>query len=244
MSEYIYGRHAAKALISHQPESIQAIYLSKSDSKRLADIKQLAMKRGLTTETVHANKLDELAGSNNHQGIVLQVEPFNLRSEHDLAKALENLPEQAAFLLLDTIQDPHNVGACIRTAEAFGLEGVIFSSAKSAKITASVRKVACGAEMAIPIYQVANLSRSIELLKQAGVWVYGTTLDTDISLDKAKLKGKVAIVMGNEESGLRELTQKKCDGLISIPLSGMTESLNVSVATGICLYELSRQRLD
>ncbi|MCS5707560.1 23S rRNA (guanosine(2251)-2'-O)-methyltransferase RlmB [Candidatus Berkiella cookevillensis] len=243
MTDYIYGIHAAKALIEHQPQNIKTIYFSKTSSQRISELVALAQTMGIAAQIVNPPKLESLAQAREHQGIVLAVKPFALRTEQDLKLDLAKQSEKAFFLILDAIQDPHNLGACIRTAEALGVHGLIFPQAKSASITASVRKVACGAEMGLPLYQVTNLARCIELLKSEGIWVLGAVVDASQTLYTCDLKRSIAIVMGNEQNGIRPLTQKSCDEAFSIPLSGMTQSLNVSVATGICLSEVVRQRL-
>lgn len=244
MTEYVYGIHAADALLKHQPEMVKIVYFNnKATSKRIAGLIEAAQKLGMSVQAVSNERLESMTKSAVHQGIVLAVNPFVLKTEGDLKVALQSRVDAAFYLILDSIQDPHNLGACIRTAEALGVHGIIFPQSKSATVTASVRKVACGAEMGVPIYQVSNLARCIDLLKEAGIWVLGTDLEAKMSLSQFDMKQNVAIVMGNEQNGLRALTKKQCDALVSIPLVGMTQSLNVSVATGICLFEIVRQRL-
>lgn len=242
-SEYVYGIHAVEALLSSQPDAIKSAYASQAESKRMADVLEAVERAGVKIQYVNNARLEALAQVKNHQGIVLQVKAFVAKTDADLKTALQTLSQKAFFLVLDTIQDPHNLGACIRTAEALGLTGIIIPKDKSATITPTVRKVACGAEMGIAIYQVTNLARALDQLKSAGVWVYGTVMDADTTIDKADLNRPIAIVMGNEQKGIRELTRKQCDGFLRIPLSGITQSLNVSVATGIFLFEGMRQRL-
>lgn len=244
MSDILFGIHTVSTLIMHQPNQVRMLYLARGENKRLAQLAKQAEESNIRQRKVSGHQLDELCGGQNHQGVVVEVSPFQVKGEKELLAWSEKMPPQACMLILDTVQDPHNLGACIRSAEALGIHGIIIPQAKSAQVTPVVRKVACGAELGIDIYQVANLARSLDHLKAAGMWLYGTAIEAQQRLDQLDLRGPIGIVMGNEKSGIRPLTQKKCDVLVSIPLRGMTQSLNVSVATGICLYEVCKQRLD
>jgi 23S rRNA (guanosine2251-2'-O)-methyltransferase len=188
-------------------------------------------------------QLDQLAGDSHHQGVVARVREQAPGDEHALASFLEALPEAPFLLLLDGVTDPHNLGACLRTAAGAGVHAVITPRDKSASITPVVRKVAVGAAESLPFFQVTNLARTMTMLKERGIWLVGTALDeTAKSLYEQSLTGALGIVMGAEGSGLRRLTQEHCDYLVYIPMGGGMESLNVSVATGVTLFEARRQR--
>jgi len=162
--------------------------------------------------------------------------------EEDLFQTLESSGEPAFLLILDTVQDPHNLGACLRTANGAGVQAVIVPKDRSVSITPAVRTVACGAAEKTPLVRVTNLARFLDRLKKAGVWLVGTTDQADKSLYELDLTGPIAFVMGSEGTGIRRLTSDKCDFLAKLPMAGDVESLNVSVATGVCLYEAVRQR--
>ena len=185
--------------------------------------------------------LDNKANGEQHQGIMARVKPARQYSEKDLDEiiAREATP---FFLVLDGVTDPHNLGACLRSADAAGVHGVIVPKDKSAKLNGTARKVACGAAETVPLIQVTNLARTLRDIKEAGVWVVGTAGETDTHVFDANLTGPMAIVMGAEGDGMRRLTREHCDVLVKIPMVGTVSSLNVSVATGICLFEVLRQR--
>ncbi|MEE8342874.1 MAG: 23S rRNA (guanosine(2251)-2'-O)-methyltransferase RlmB, partial [Gammaproteobacteria bacterium] len=178
-----------------------------------------------------------------HQGVVAEVEAARPGGERELVKALEKMEEPPFLLVLDRVQDPHNLGACLRSADAAGVHGVIIPKDHSVGLTPVVRKVACGAVEAVQVYTVANLARALEHLKEAGVWIYGAAQEASDPLYNSDLTGPIALVLGGEGKGLRRLTQERCDGLLAIPMAGSVESLNVSVAAGIMLFEARRQRL-
>jgi 23S rRNA (guanosine2251-2'-O)-methyltransferase len=185
--------------------------------------------------------LDNKANGEQHQGIMARVKPARQYSEKDLDEiiAREATP---FFLVLDGVTDPHNLGACLRSADAAGVHGVIVPKDKSAKLNGTARKVACGAAETVPLIKVTNLARTLRDIKEAGVWVVGTAGETDTHVFDANLTGPMAIVMGAEGDGMRRLTREHCDVLVKIPMVGTVSSLNVSVATGICLFEVLRQR--
>jgi len=184
-----------------------------------------------------------MAGMNGrHQGVIARVvdTPIPYKDIHDILES--DLKEPAFFLILDGVEDPHNLGACLRVADAMGVHAVIAPKDRAAGLNATVRKVACGAAETVPFIAVTNLARTIRELKEAGVFVVGTTMDAPGTLLNTKLEGPIALVLGAEGDGMRRLTQETCDALITIPMYGSVESLNVSVASGICLYEIRRQR--
>jgi len=250
MTDIVFGVHACASMLSYAPENILQIWVQQSPSSRLDEIIQEAKRLGISTQIVSKRTLDKKSQEQSHQGIIFEIKSVVINSEtelkRDLAQNVELLEKDrrsAFYLILDGVQDPHNLGAIIRTAEAFGVHGIILPKSNSVGLTPTVRKVACGAELGLSIYQVANLVRSLDILKSNGVWVVGTTMDAPQTLYQCNLKRPIALIMGNEQKGLKPLTQKNCDELITIPLSGHTASLNVSVATGICISEVAHQRM-
>ena len=200
------------------------------------------MDLGIEPEKVDRKRLDRLSDSNNHQGIVIEIDMPTELSESDLKTAIENLTETALFLVLDNVQDPHNLGACLRTADATGVHGVIITKDNATGITPTVCKVASGAAETVPVYQVTNLARTLRGLKDQGLWIIGAAGETTQTLYKTDLTAPIALVIGTEGKGLRRLTKEQCDLLVSIPMCGQVDSLNLSVATGVFLYEAVRQR--
>ncbi|WP_084671143.1 23S rRNA (guanosine(2251)-2'-O)-methyltransferase RlmB [Modicisalibacter ilicicola] len=188
--------------------------------------------------------LDEIAQSGAHQGVIAFCAPLVAQSEEALMLRLNGWPHEAPplLLILDGVTDVHNLGACLRSADAAGAHGVILPKDKTAPLNATVRKVASGAAESVPVYQVTNLARAMARLKEAGVWLSGTAGEAEASLFEVDLTGPCALVMGAEGKGLRRLTREACDTLIKLPMAGSVSSLNVSVAAGICLYEAVRQR--
>jgi 23S rRNA (guanosine2251-2'-O)-methyltransferase len=199
---------------------------------------------GIEPEKVDRKKLDRLADGSNHQGIVIEVEMPGELSESELKTAVENLTETqtALFLVLDNVQDPHNFGACLRTADATGVQGVIITKDNATGITPTVCKVASGAAETVPVYQVTNLARTLRWLKGEGLWIMGAAGETAQTVYTADFTVPMALVIGAEGKGLRRLTKEQCDVLVSLPMLGQVESLNLSVATGVLLYEAVRQR--
>ena len=198
---------------------------------------------GISVQFLNRQTLDKKAEGEVHQGIIARVHSLPELNEHDLDCLLEqqNTP---LLLVLDGVTDPHNLGACLRTADAAGVNAVIVPKDKSAQLNSTARKVACGAAENVPLIRVTNLARTLrELQKRHNVWVVGTAGETTETLYQTKLTGALALVMGAEGEGMRRLTREHCDQLISIPMMGSVSSLNVSVATGVCLFEIVRQRL-
>jgi 23S rRNA (guanosine2251-2'-O)-methyltransferase len=241
--DYIFGIHAVESLLSNQPERIYRLCVAKDrQDNKLESLLKLANQVGVTIEHTNKQSLDRMVHNANHQGIVACCKTAETLSESDLEQLLTQLEEPAFLLILDGVQDPHNLGACFRSADAAGVHAIIAPKDKSVGLTATVSKVASGAAETIPFVQVTNLARTIEKLKEMGIWVYGAAGEADKTLYQTDLTGPIAIVLGAEGSGLRRLTRELCDGLIKIPMVGTVESLNVSVATGICLFEALRQR--
>lgn len=241
----IYGLHAVQAYLDRHPEGVLEVFLLKSrDDERLNRLVQALRPLGLTLQWRERAQLDELASDSHHQGVVARVREVLPGDEHALADFLDALREPPFLLLLDNVTDPHNLGACLRSADAAGVQAVITPRDKSASITPVVRKVACGAAEVLPFFQVTNLARCMVMLKARGIWLLGTALEEGAqSLYDASLTGPLGIVMGAEGSGMRRLTREHCDSLVYIPMAGSVESLNVSVAAGVTLFEARRQRM-
>lgn len=240
----IYGLHAVQAYLEKHPEGVLEVFLLKSrDDERLNKLIQALRPLGLSLQWRERGQLDELAGDSHHQGVVARVREQAPGDENELMEFLDALEKPPFLLLLDNVTDPHNLGACLRSADAAGVHAVITPRDKSASITPVVRKVAVGAAEALPFFQVTNLARCMEALRERGIWLIGTALEPSAkSLYEMDLKGPLGIVMGAEGSGLRRLTKENCDLLTYIPMAGSVESLNVSVATGVALFEALRQR--
>lgn len=242
-NHWVVGIHAVEAVLSINPERALALYLVVNPANRAQQkIVSLAEQYGVPLHPVDKRSLSRQCGSEQHQGVALHARAQRERNEQQLKAFLESL-STPFLLILDQVQDPHNFGACLRTADAAGADAVIVAKDKSSPLTAVVQKVACGAAESMPIFRVTNLSRTIDSLKDFGIWIIGTSDRADTCLYQQDLSGPLALVMGAEGKGLRKLTEKKCDALLSLPMAGsVVSSLNVSVATGICLYEVVRQR--
>ena len=240
----LYGLHSVQAALDYSPKKIHKAWVdSGRQDKRLTQAVDDLLALGIEPEKVDRKKLDRMADNNNHQGIVIEVEMPGELSESDLKAAVENLSETALFLVLDNVQDPHNLGACLRTADATGVHGVIITKDNATGITPTVCKVASGAAETVPVYQVTNLSRTLRWLKGEGLWIMGAAGDTAETIYKTDFTVPMALVVGAEGKGLRRLTREQCDVLVSVPMLGQVDSLNLSVATGVLLYEAVRQRL-
>ncbi|CAA9890638.1 23S rRNA (Gm2251)-methyltransferase [Candidatus Methylobacter favarea] len=239
----IFGLHSVQAALAYSPKKIHSAWIdAQRQDKRLAQVIDELLALGIEPEKADRKKLDRFADGNNHQGIVIEVEMPGELSESDLKTAVENLSETALFLVLDNVQDPHNLGACLRTADAAGVHGVIITKDNATGITPTVCKVASGAAETVPVYQVTNLARTLRWLKEQGLWIMGAAGETTQSVYKTDFTVPLAFVMGAEGKGLRRLTREQCDLLVSVPMLGQVKSLNLSVATGILLYETVRQR--
>ncbi len=242
-SSKLYGLHSVQAALDYSPKKIQQAWVdSGRQDKRLSQAVDDLLALGIVPEKVDRKRLDKLADNNNHQGIVIAVEMPGELTESDLKTVVENLTEPALFLVLDNVQDPHNLGACLRTADATGVHGVIVTKDNATGITPTVCKVASGAAETVPVYQVTNLARTLRWLKGEGLWIIGAAGDTTQTLHNTDFTVPMALVVGTEGKGLRRLTKEQCDILVAIPMLGQVESLNLSVATGVLLYEAVRQR--
>ena len=241
--EYVFGWHAVDAVLKREPERLQQVWIQTGrQDKRVKSVTDALDGLGVRWKVVHRRELDERV-SGVHQGIVAAVAESREWTEDDLLAQLSNSDKPPFLLVLDGVTDPHNLGACMRTADAVGVQAVIVPKDKSASLTPVARKVACGAAETVPFVRVTNLARFLRELKGLGVWLIGTAGEADAGLYQADFKGPVALVMGAEGKGMRRLTREHCDQLINIPMQGHVDSLNVSVATGVCLYEALRQRL-
>ena len=245
--DIMFGIHAVEALLKNSPERVIELWLLQGrDDERLAPIVEAAQAAGLKSQRAARKVLDEKAESTQHQGVVARVTAAKVLAENELDSLLNKLTadDKIPFLLiLDGVTDPHNLGACLRNADAAGVHGVIVPKDNSVGLTSVVSKVACGAAEIVPLFQVTNLARTMRHIQEKGVWIVGTAGEADSNVYQADLKGALAIAMGAEGKGLRRLTRESCDSLISIPMAGSVSSLNVSVATGVCLFEAVRQRL-
>lgn len=243
MSENIYGIHAVSAFLQHAPERlIEVSVLKGREDKRLQPLVNELHQLGIAVQFMNRQALDKKADGEVHQGIIARVQPAKELNENDLDAILDRT-SQPLLLVLDGVTDPHNLGACLRTADAAGVHAVIVPKDKSAQLTSIARKVACGAAETMPLIRVTNLARTLRDLQQHhNIWVVGTAGEATETLFEAKLTGGLALVMGAEGEGMRRLTREHCDQLISIPMAGSVSSLNVSVATGVCLFEIVRQR--
>ena len=244
MSENIYGIHAVNAFLSRAPERLIEVYVLKGrEDKRLQPLLDELHQLGISVQFLNRDSLDKKANGEVHQGIIARVQPAKELNEQDLDQILQHHPVPL-LLVLDGVTDPHNLGACLRTADAAGVCAVIVPKDKSAQLTSIARKVACGAAESVPLIRVTNLTRTLrELQQQHNIWVIGPAGEATETLYQSKLTGPLALVMGAEGDGMRRLTRETCDQLISIPMAGSVSSLNVSVATGVCLFEIVRQRL-
>ncbi len=242
--ELIYGLHAMTAVMDREPDRVIELFVLKGrDDERLTYILDEAKRHGIGIQFCQRKTLDDKCNGEQHQGVVARAKPGKVLDEHDLDSIL-NSQASPFILVLDGVTDPHNLGACLRTADAAGVHAVVVPKDKSATLSPTVRKVACGAAEVIPLIQVTNLSRTIKAMQDAGVWIVGTAGEAEQSIYACKLTGPTALVMGAEGKGMRRLTRENCDELIKLPMAGSVSSLNVSVATGVCLYEIVRQRLS
>lgn len=239
----VVGLHAVQSALEHSPDKLTGAWVDPGRmDARLARLKQDLEKAGVRVQTASRKELDRLSEGRNHQGVIVEVEMPKELGENELRDALDALEGKALFLVLDQVQDPHNLGACLRTADAAGVQGVIIPKDQAASITPTVAKVASGAAETVPLYKVTNLARSLGWLKEAGLWVAGAAGEAEKTVYETDLNLPLALVMGAEGKGLRQLTRERCDFLVRIPMFGQVESLNVSVATGVLLFEAVRQR--
>lgn len=240
--ETIYGLHAVRALLLRRPERILRLRLAAGrDDPRIREVAELAGRQGLPIERADAREFKQWLGEAVHQGVMAEISFLPPWTEDDLLSALA-LASHPLLLALDGVQDPHNLGACLRTADACGALALVVPKDRAAQLTPTVRKVAAGAAETTPIVAVTNLVRCLGLLKQAGLWVIGADLQAKQRAQDVDLRTGTALVLGGEGAGLRQLTRQSCDLLVRLPQLGAVESLNVSVAAGMLLYEAVRQR--
>lgn len=241
--KFIYGMHAVSAILTNQPETVLSLYCQTNSSHvRFHEIFALAKHHHITIEPIAKEKLSKMLDSEHHQGIALKVKAKAQEAERDVYDWLDNLEHAPLLLILEGIQDPHNLGACIRTAEGLGVDKIIVSKSHSVTLNATVSKVACGADERLSVVIVSNISRFISQIQKRGVWVIATTAEGEKPLMRCDFSRPIALVMGAEGKGLKLSTLEACDERVAIPLLGTVASLNVSVSTGICLYECLRQR--
>lgn len=246
-TELIFGIHVVMQLLLTNPKSILEIFISHNkqlnkENDKIIRLMQLAKTHNIDIIWLEKSKLDQWCNNQTHQGVAAKIYPNEVGNENDLTDIVKN-NKSPLFLILDGIQDPHNLGACLRSADAAGVTAVIIPKDKSCNITATVRKSASGATETVKLIQVTNLSRTIKYLQEHGIWIVGTCNEPQAQLlFELNLTGAIAIVLGSEGNGMRALTKKNCDFLAKIPMFGAIESLNISVAAGICLYEAVRQR--
>jgi len=244
--ELIYGIHAVESAIRNHAESVLQVYLQQGKNDgRLEKIAGLARKAGLSVQMITAQKIRDRCQGGRHQGALAEIRKQSAPSV-SLEQVLQR--DNVLLLVLDEVQDPHNIGACLRTADAVGVDAVIVSKNRSPALTPVMRKVASGAAETVPYIMVSNLARTLEVMQQAGVWVIGTSGDASADIyanevtDTVSGSRKLALVMGSEGKGMRRLTREACDQVVSIPMQGSVESLNISVATAVCLFEIRRQQ--
>ncbi len=236
----VHGIHAIARRLQAAPEDCEELVCIEPRNPRILQLIDRARAAGVRVRFESRDEITRLAQTDKHQGCLLIGR--DSRPAADFENCLQSIGPETLLLVLDGVQDPHNLGACLRTADACAVDAVIIPKDRSAKLNATVRKVAAGGAESVPLIEVTNLARCLKDLKQAGVWVYGTSEDADTSLYAHTYAGPVALIMGAEGAGLRRLTREACDHLVSLPMRGRVESLNVSVAAGVCLYEIRRAR--
>jgi 23S rRNA (guanosine2251-2'-O)-methyltransferase len=241
-TQLIMGMHAVGAALREGNRVTELWLDARRRDTRVRELREYAETHQVPLYITSTEQLNQLVHQDNHQGVVARIRLPPVHDEPYLKALLKRLRHVPFLLVLDGVQDPHNLGACLRTADAAGVQAVIIPRDKSVGLTATVCKVASGAAQTVPLVQVTNLVRTLKWLKQAGIWLIGTAGEASQSLYQADLCGPIGIVMGGEGKGLRRLTREQCDLLVKLPMAGKVESLNVSVATGVALYEAVRQR--
>lgn len=240
--ERVYGLHAVEALLRHHPKRVKQVWLAEGrGDPRVRVLLELAEQARMRVGQCERREMDAWV-EGVHQGVVAEVSPSQVWGEAMLEELLDRAEGPPLLLVLDGVTDPHNLGACLRTADAAGALAVIVPKDKAATLNATVRKVACGAAEVVPLVAVTNLARSLEKLQQRGLWVVGTAGEAEQVIYAQDLTGPTVLVMGAEGKGMRRLTREHCDFLVRLPMAGSVSSLNVSVATGVCLFEALRQR--
>jgi 23S rRNA (guanosine2251-2'-O)-methyltransferase len=239
----VYGLHAIGAVIERAPQRLLELWIALSrDDARTRDLAQRAEAVGVKAQRVDVSSLEKIAGQVVHQGVVAALRALPAWDEPQLLAALDQLNEAPLILVLDGVTDPHNLGACLRTADAAGVHALIIPRDRAAAVDGVVRKVAAGAAEFVPVVSVTNLARTLDALKERSIWLVGTDDQAEKNLYASDLKRSLALVLGAEGSGMRRLTRERCDYLVNIPMAGWTSSLNVSVAAGVALFEARRQR--
>lgn len=242
--DQVFGIHAVTTLLNRDPERVKRLFIVQGRvDPKVEKILALADQAGVHVESISKHRLDERVDGV-HQGVLAEAKPLPILGDKELSQLLDEVGQAPLLLVLDGVTDPHNLGACLRTADAAGVHAVIAPRDKSAPLNATASKVACGAAEAIPYFQVTNLSRTLTQLQERGIWIVGTAGEAEATIYQSDLKGPLALVMGAEGKGMRRLTRENCDLLINIPMAGEVSSLNVSVATGVTLFEIVRQRLS
>ena len=240
-TDIIFGFHSVESVMRNDPVNIlQLLVETNRHDQRIKQLIQFAESQGISVEYLKKTDIEKQARSHKTQGIAVRYKSVEKNSSVSLDDLLQK--DNVFLLVLDGVTDPHNLGACLRTADAAGVDAVIVPKDRAAGLTPTARKVACGAAETMPFIQVTNLARTLKQLKDADIWIVGTAGEADNNLYDLQLTGKMALVMGAEEKGMRRLTRENCDQLVKLPMAGQVESLNVSVATGVCLFELLRQR--
>jgi len=239
----ISGYHAVESILIHRPELLIKVFISRSKDKRVLKIKSLIKNYQIHLELIESQKIDKIAGHSKHQGFLAEITKPGFLSEKDVIPRLNKLTT-SRVLILDSIQDPRNLGACLRSALAFEFDAVIINKDGSSPINEYVFKTSVGAILNLDIFYVTNLSRTINSLKDIGFWVLGLDGNGEGSIFSEKFSSKTAVVLGSEGSGIRKLVKENCDHLIKIPISTKVESLNISVAAGIIMYELKKQHIN
>ncbi|KGM56096.1 23S rRNA methyltransferase [Lysobacter daejeonensis GH1-9] len=244
--QWIAGINAVSAALEHDAEHVREVLIEAgAKNPRLAEIENRAQRLDIAVRKVATQALDGVVGNLRHQGVVARYAAAKTYGENDLEGLIEAAEGRALLLVLDGVQDPHNLGACLRSAAAAGATAVVIPKDKSVQVNATVRKTSAGAADSIPVVPVTNLARTMRDLQKQGVWLYGLAGEAEASLYALDLRGNVALVLGGESDGLRRLTRENCDQLVRIPMPGGSEveSLNVSVAAGVTLFEAVRQRV-
>lgn len=242
--QWIVSINAVSSALEHDIEHVREVLIEAGNKNaRITEIEEQARRKELSVRRVTNQALEGIAGGMRHQGVIARYEAAKQRDESELQGLIDGAEGKVLLLILDGIQDPHNLGACLRSAAAANVTAVIIPKDKAAPINATVRKTSAGAADRIPVISVTNLARTLRAIKDAGVWVYGMDGEAKTALYQTDFTGNVAIVMGSEGDGMRRLTREHCDGLMMIPMPGEMESLNVSVATGVALFEVVRQRM-
>jgi 23S rRNA (guanosine2251-2'-O)-methyltransferase len=240
-AKVLFGFHAVGVRLKTAPASVHEIYADPSrKDARMRQFLARAQEAGVRVIEADAMRIAKLAGSHGHQGVAARVDP--IQQTHSLDDLLDAIEGPPLLLVLDSVTDPHNLGACLRVADGAGAHAVIAPKDHAVGVNATVAKVASGAAETVPYFMVTNLARTLGEIKERSIWCIGTSDDAPRTLYQADFKGPVALILGAEGAGMRQLTRKTCDELVGIPMKGGVESLNVSVAAGVCLYEALRQR--